>query len=92
MATRLSVLKRRRKRKNQRQAAGLVSSFPVPWDDGDWFDHEPDDFDDEWECLFCCGDGWLDGYEEDPLWFEPGEMDRCPSCYGTGKRKDMTIW
>lgn len=92
MATRLSVLKRRRRRKAQKQAFALVSSFPVPWDDGDWFDYEPDEFDGDFDCLFCGGDGWLDGYDEDPLWYEPGEMERCASCGGSGKRADMTIW
>lgn len=61
---------------------------------GDWFDHDYDDdsFDDNGDCGFCGGDGWLDGYEDDPLWFEPGEMARCASCGGTGRAKDMTIW
>lgn len=61
---------------------------------GDWFDcdYDDDNFDDDGDCGFCGGDGWLDGYEDDPLWFEPGEMARCASCNGSGRAKDMTIW
>lgn len=31
-----------------------------------------------------CEDGWVDGYEDDPLWFEPGELERCGECGGEG--------
>lgn len=53
---------------------------------GDWFDcdYDDDNFDDDGDCGFCCGDGWIDGYDDDPLWFAPGEMARCASCGGTG--------
>lgn len=55
------------------------------------YDREYDD-DYEGDCFHCGGDGYIDGYEDDPLWFEPGEMERCASCGGTGRSKDMTIW
>lgn len=45
--------------------------------------------DDGSECTRCCGDGYIEG--DDPLWDE-GEFIRCPSCNGSGKRKDMTVW
>lgn len=61
----------------------------APWDDGGEY---PDDCDDDGDCFHCGGDGYVDGYEDDPLWFEPGEMERCASCNGSGLRKDMTIW
>lgn len=39
----------------------------------------------EWEeCSSCGGDGGFDGYEEDPLWYHPGEMAPCPSCNSQG--------
>lgn len=40
----------------------------------------------EWaECTaLSCEDGWIDGYEDDPLWYEPGEMERCSECDGKG--------
>lgn len=60
----------------------------------DWFDDECEYDDDDYDgdCAFCGGDGWIDGFEDDPLWFEPGEMERCASCGGSGRAKDMTIW
>lgn len=64
----------------------------APWeqdyDYGDYYDDDEGDGD----CWHCGGDGCIDGYEDDPLWFEPGEMERCSSCYGSGRAKDMTIW
>lgn len=40
----------------------------------------------EWvEChILACEDGWIDGYEDDPLWFSPGELERCSECQGKG--------
>ena len=57
-------------------------------DDDVDFDDEPSDGD----CFHCGGEGWIDGYDEDPLWFNPGELERCASCGGSGRAKDMTIW
>lgn len=48
--------------------------------------------DDDGDCAFCGGDGWIDGYDDDPLWFLPGETTRCASCNGSGRAKDQTIW
>lgn len=31
-----------------------------------------------------CDDGTIDLYEEDPQWFDPGDMERCQTCHGTG--------
>jgi hypothetical protein len=31
-----------------------------------------------------CDDGWIDRYDEDPLWYSPGEEERCDTCVGTG--------
>ncbi len=37
----------------------------------------------EWvECYAGCDDGYFDGYEEDPLWYYPGETVRCETCQG----------
>lgn len=39
----------------------------------------------EWEdCGHCNGDGELDGYEEDPINYSPGEGVRCHMCGGSG--------
>lgn len=60
---------------------------------GDWFGIDDYDCDeDRADCAFCGGDGWIDGYEDDPLWFELGEMELCASCGGSGLAKDQTIW
>lgn len=65
----------------------------APWEVSDY----PDDYDYEFgdgddDCFHCGGDGYIDGYEDDPLWFEPGETERCSSCGGSGRATDMTIW
>lgn len=37
------------------------------------------------ECsAFDCEDGYYDGYEDDPLWYDEGEMVRCSDCNGRG--------
>lgn len=75
----------------------------APWDhyeDHGYFgDGHDDDYDDGYDdgecdsdCWHCGGDGFVDGYEDDPLWFAPGEFERCSSCGGSGRAKDMTIW
>lgn len=39
----------------------------------------------EWEeCGACGGDGYFDGYEEDPNWYPPGEDVPCSQCGGQG--------
>lgn len=58
------------------------------YNDDDEYDYDEDGAD----CLCCGGDGWVDGYENDPLWYSPGELERCSSCNGSGRRKDMTSW
>jgi hypothetical protein len=35
-------------------------------------------------CWYGCDDGWFDDYEEDPIFFSPGDMSRCPECKGEG--------
>jgi len=35
-------------------------------------------------CWDCGGDGCRDGYEEDPLWYDPGDMIPCDTCGGHG--------
>lgn len=37
---------------------------------------------------YCCDDGWIDMYEyDDPLWYDPGDVERCEECRGTGIEK-----
>lgn len=31
-----------------------------------------------------CDDGFIDGYDEDPLWYDPGDVYPCPTCRGHG--------
>jgi DnaJ-class molecular chaperone len=39
----------------------------------------------EWlGCDQCDGEGEVDGYEDDPLWYSPGEMEVCSACCGSG--------
>jgi hypothetical protein len=39
----------------------------------------------DWEdCTSCGGDGFFDGYEEDPNWYKPGELAPCPTCNSRG--------
>jgi hypothetical protein len=41
-------------------------------------------------CLICGGDGLVEN--DDPIQRGPDEYLKCFSCYGSGKRKDMTVW
>ena len=36
------------------------------------------------DCWSGCDDGYFDGYEEDPLWYLPGELEECGNCGGKG--------
>jgi len=39
----------------------------------------------EWEeCGRCGGEGWIDVYDDDPLWYDPGDMSPCLQCGGHG--------
>ena len=31
-----------------------------------------------------CDDGQIDVYNLEPDWYEPGDMERCETCHGTG--------
>jgi hypothetical protein len=69
-----------------------------PWDyydDHGYSSAVDDGYDDgecDSDCWHCGGDGFVDGYEEDPIFFAPGEMEPCLSCGGSGRAKDMTVW
>lgn len=49
-----------------------------------------DGYDPDLECTWCCGDGLVEN--DDPIQRGPSEYLPCPSCHGSGKRKDMTLW
>ena len=34
--------------------------------------------------VMSCDDGWIDLYDEDPLWYDVGEEEMCEDCGGTG--------
>lgn len=39
----------------------------------------------EWiDCYNCGGEGYFDGYEEDPLWYDQGDLVPCGGCDGDG--------
>lgn len=44
----------------------------------------------EWNVMYqeCyavgCDEGQIDGYEEDPLWFDEGQTYSCDTCHGRG--------
>ncbi len=40
----------------------------------------------QWEdcCEIGCEDGFHDGYEKDPLWYDEGDFVRCETCHGKG--------
>ncbi len=39
----------------------------------------------EWvDCWNGCDEGFFDGYDEDPLWYNPGDLVRCDVCGGRG--------
>lgn len=39
----------------------------------------------DWEdCGACGGDGFVDVYEDDPLWYDPGDTEPCHQCGGSG--------
>lgn len=39
----------------------------------------------DWEhCDSCGGEGGHDGYEDDPLWYQPGDIVECGQCNGEG--------
>jgi hypothetical protein len=31
-----------------------------------------------------CDDGWIDRYDEDPMWYDEDDPEMCTECYGTG--------
>lgn len=35
-------------------------------------------------CWQCGGEGYFDAYEDDPLWYQPGDVEGCSTCKGTG--------
>lgn len=38
-----------------------------------------------WEdCYMCGGEGEFDAYDDDPLWYDPGDTETCPECNGRG--------
>ena len=41
----------------------------------------------EWvHCCNGCDDGYFDGYEEDPLWYDEDDLIPCSECRGRGGR------
>ena len=39
----------------------------------------------EWEdCWNGCDEGYFNGYDDDPLWYDPGDLILCSECRGRG--------
>lgn len=39
----------------------------------------------EWEdCWNNCDEGYFDMYEEDPEWYDYGDVEKCAECHGKG--------
>lgn len=36
----------------------------------------------EWEDCYNCTDGYIDLYDEDPLWYDKNDTERCDACGG----------
>lgn len=36
------------------------------------------------KCWNGCDDGWFDMYDEDPLYYDPGDQEPCDVCDGKG--------
>lgn len=55
-------------------------------------DRDDDEFDDQWCCTHCGGEGWCE--VDDPLWDECDEFGygECSACSGTGERKHQTVF
>ena len=51
---------------------------------------DDDDFNEEWYCTWCMGDGLEEN--DDPIERGPGEFLPCGACNGTGLRKHQTIF
>lgn len=48
-------------------------------------------YDLEWiDCWNGCDDGYFDGFEEDPLWYDEGDEIRCDVCKGKGRWNGCT--
>jgi hypothetical protein len=35
-------------------------------------------------CWNGCDEGYFDGYDDDPLWYDPGDLILCSACGGRG--------
>jgi DnaJ-class molecular chaperone len=51
---------------------------------------EEEDFDDEWACTWCGGDGTMEN--DDPVFYGHNRDVPCSACGGTGERKNQTIF
>lgn len=47
----------------------------------------------DWDiCDLCGGEGELEVYESDPLWYDPGDTEPCHQCDGAGGWWTCTNW
>ena len=74
----------------QPQTVTTETKNPIDFDDETEFDEET--------CPKCghypslarrcsvlgCDDGWINRYDEDPLWYDEDDEEMCTECWGTG--------
>lgn len=55
-------------------------------------DDDIEDFDDEWACTRCGGEGWCE--VDDPLWDDCDEFGNgtCNACGGSGERRHQRVF
>jgi len=65
---------------------------PSPFDEDPEYECNYDDYDDEWSCTHCGGEGWAE--VDDPLWDECDEFGYgpCEACRGTGERRHQWVF
>lgn len=54
-------------------------------DGSEWEDEEENDHP---ACWSCGGEGEWDGWDDDPLWYDPGSIIKCDVCKGKGYLAD----
>jgi DnaJ-class molecular chaperone len=63
----------------------VTGGDPIP--DDAWDDY----YDDELDCTWCCGEGFMEN--DDPLWYGfDVDYVPCTACNGTGLRKHQTVF
>ena len=74
-------------------ATGSASPDKADDSHGPWVAGGEDDYEEDSSCHYCGGEGWKMGDElDDPMWYDPETVYKCPCCNGSGDAKDCTFW